>query len=200
MSTCTPVYGLEYAVGADRPCDINDTLCAFADSVESNLDRFDAIVDRTIDTTPMAQVRLTAPFSFDNTGGGGTTISIPFDTVDVDTDNMVDLASNPFGITMPAFGRYVVNFQLVAASFPVAITINASVGSLSNTNIGPYDNYLSDASVPVPMNGTYTVRYSTTSPSDTTTDDLLLYVTVPASVVTTINSARLTVYWLADLP
>lgn len=194
MPTCTPIYGLEYAIGADEPCEVDETFCAFAASVEAELDRLDAIVDRTVDTIPLAKVRLTVPAVFGPTVTN-TTFSIPFDTIDVDTANMVDLDADPTLITLPFFGIYSVGWQIQVA----AVT---SGDSISGELLVPRDTYLSDGSTPVYLNSAGSIRYFSpagTMPIDTLTGLLNLNLNVLIGTFT-VTSATLTVYWLRDLP
>lgn len=193
MTTCTPIYGFVYAECDDRPCDIGETFCQFSEQVETELDRLDAIVDRTVDTVPLAQVRLTVPFSYDNGIGGNANVSVPFDTVDVDTADMVDLTANPTRITLPSFGRYVVAFQVVISSvIPSGDIMGASLSDAS-------DAYLSDASAPAYFNSGANIRYSNTPFADTGTGILSLVVGIASAGITTIGSATAKAYWLGDL-
>lgn len=193
MTTCTPIYGLTYAICSDRPCDIGDTFCQFANEVEAELDRLDAIIDRTVDSIPMAKVRLTEPFSWDNGIGGNANIPIPFDTVDVDTADMVDLTANSTRITLPRFGRYSVSFQIVISSvIPAGDIIGA-------TMLDAFDQYLSDASAPAYLNSAANIRYTNSGSPDTTTGLLSLVVGNASAGIMTFSSATATVYWMGDL-
>lgn len=103
MATCTPIYQLPVPTGDDRPCDIDDWSCAFAEAVETQLDALDAVVNRTTTTIPMAQVVMTEPLSF--TEQVGSVTNFVFDTVLADTDNMFD-AAEPDRILVNTAGLY----------------------------------------------------------------------------------------------
>lgn len=196
MATCTPLYGLPYAEGSDRPCDIGETLCAYADAVETQLDSLDAVVDRVADTVPMVQVKLTSPLS--TTSNGNTNITVPFDTVNFDTANMTALADNPYRITLPRLGRYLVSFQLQMTSAPLNDILTASISSTTvNSNV--FDLYISDSSTPIYMNGAGEMRYTTDATADTLSPFLTFNVAVLIGTYV-IESATVCITWIGDLP
>lgn len=198
MPTCTPVYGLPYAIGSDRPCDIGDTLCSFANEVEIELDRLDGIVDRVVDTIPMAQVRMTVTTTYGTDPGGATPAVVAFDTVDFDTADMVNLTANPYVIMLPRAGRYIVYFQVFGTTVGAGNTITA----YSSSRIA-FQSYIDDASTPIYLNGSAEMRYASATTSgvvrDTTNDDVSLMISsaVTAPVITGITFG---VYWIGDLP
>lgn len=198
MTTCTPVYGFTYATGVDRPCDIDTTLCTFAGEVEAQLDRLDAIVDRVVDSVPMARVRLTIPFTFNNGVGGNRTLSIPFDSVDADTGAMVDLAVNPYTITLPRFGRYMMAFEMQAATVPAADNVSLAIAPRLTF---PSDSWISDGSSPMFLNGSGIVYYGpTVPPYDMQVNQITLNYSFFSAGNITVNSAVMSAYWLGDLP
>lgn len=197
MPTCTPIYGLPYAIGSDRPCDINDTLCGFADAVEAELDRLDGVVDRVADTIPMAQVRMTVTTTFATNPGGGTPAVVAFDTVDFDTDDMVNLAENPYVIMLSRPGRYIVYGQVFGTTIGAGNSISFSAARVAN------DSYIDDASTPIFLNASAELRYVPPAfpgvVNDTPVDDISLTI---SSAVTppTITEITFGVYWIGDLP
>lgn len=106
--TCTPIYGLPYATGQSRPCNIGSTSCDFAAAVEVQLDALDAVVLRTNTTVPIAWIRTTTPFPVTENATQSALIPAPFDTVVVDTDDMVDLVQFSNGVTTTRGGLYLV--------------------------------------------------------------------------------------------
>jgi hypothetical protein len=106
MVTCTPQYGLPIVEGTDRPCDYDDTSCAFAEAVEAELDALDAVVARTATTIPVGWVRASAPFTVTQNTTTNVFANPPFDTVMMDTGNMVDLDSFN-GVTVRQAGLYI---------------------------------------------------------------------------------------------
>lgn len=160
MTTCTPIYGFTYALCSDRPCDINDAFCAQTGEVETQLDRLDAIVDRTVDTIPQFQVSLSAPFTLPP----GTS-NVGFDTVGVDTDNMVNLTADPFSFAINHPGRWFLYFK-AQANGNIAIQANWSIGINNTPATGvpdvPFQNYDDNGTInPVDLNGSGFQRYPT---------------------------------------
>lgn len=199
MATCTPIFQLPYAEGSDAPCDIDETLCAFADAVEAQLDLLDGVVDRVVDTVPMVQVKLTAPLT--TVSAGTTTITVPFDTISFDTADMVNLAANPYLITLPRQGRYLASYQLQLSSVPLNDTVTAQFQGSAVLGLA-VEQYISDASTPVYMNAAYEIRYASSgvgATADTTSPSLTFTVIVNIGTFV-IDSATVCLTWIADLP
>lgn len=104
---------LPYFEGTDSPCLNTGTLCDpstlwcdFAEIVEGRLDEFDDVVARTATSTPIAWVQTTTAFT--STAGVNSEVFVPFDTVRMDTDNMVNLDANPNGFYVNTSGLYTV--------------------------------------------------------------------------------------------
>lgn len=190
MPTCTPVYGLEFPIGSDRPCDVGDTLCEMMGTVEANLTRLDGIVDRVADSVPMAQVRLTVARS----QAAGTTAFVPFDTVDVDTDNMVDLTANPYVITLTRFGRYMVYYYIQGATVGAGNVVTSTSSNQLFGNTLALDQYVDDASTPIYLSSRAQLRYVSAANAQR-----LLSVATPAAA-TPLTSVTFGIYWLGDLP
>jgi hypothetical protein len=115
MVAYTTDYCLPYFEGTDSPClntgtvcDPSTVWCDFTQIVADAIEGFDMIINRTADAIPLATVAYlpdtpTAIIS-----------DIPFDTVIVDTDNMVDL--NTFqGITPSRNGVYLITSRVHVA-------------------------------------------------------------------------------------
>lgn len=112
MVAYTSQFCLPYMECTDNPCttlgsecDEVSVWCAMAQAVEAQLDVIDAVVARTATAIPQARVSLI----YDT----ATTVlgQVPFDTTDLDTDNMVDLAALR-GITPRRNGIYLIHGQL----------------------------------------------------------------------------------------
>jgi hypothetical protein len=196
MTTCTPIYGLTYAIGADAPCDIGDTLCQFADDVEVQLDALDAIVDRVIDSVPMAKVRMTVPLSVVIPIGTNYSTSIPFDTIDVDTADMVDLVANPYLMTLPRPGVYLTTFTLRLSS----LVAGDNMGAVVTTSICS-DEQLGDGSA-VFMNGAFNLFYDPVNTGrDILSPSLTLDIFASVSAQTlNFTAASMSAIWVRDLP
>jgi hypothetical protein len=158
MPTCTPIYGLSYPICSDPPCDVAGTFCEFTNQVETQLDRLDGVVDRTSDTIPQFQVSISAPYTLT-----GTSIVIAFDTVLVDTDNMVDLTTDPFSFPINTPGRWFLYFN-ASANGNITIQENWTIG-ISNTPITgapniPAQNYEDNGTInPSFLDGSGIQRY-----------------------------------------
>jgi hypothetical protein len=124
--TCTPVYGLPYATGASRPCNIGSTSCDFAAAVENQLNLLDDVVLRTQTSIPMAWVRTKTAFTMTQNAAQNVSVSAPFDTVVVDTDNMADLVAFSPGLTASRSGLFLTW---------VYVRSTATVNSLGGNNL-----------------------------------------------------------------
>ena len=206
MATCTPIYRLPVIEGTDDPCDQSDTWCAFATAVEAELDRLDAVVDRTVDTIPMAQVRLTIPRLQAPNPGGGTPQFVPFDTIDVDTADMVDLTADPFTITLPRFGLYRVHLYVegTTAGAGNEWRVSARTASGSSQPSSASQTYLDDGSTPVLISSCGMYAYQSPVPpgsgSYTTSESRLVLKVDAAAVSLPLTAATLGVRWMRDLP
>lgn len=89
MPTCTP-SGLPMVDCADPPCDVEETLCAFAEALEERFDALDEVIERTNSTVPMAVVEIGEPIPYIPPI---STELFSFDTVLADTDNMYNSAA-----------------------------------------------------------------------------------------------------------
>lgn len=114
---------LPFFVGSDPPClntgstcEPSTVWCDFAEKVDARLDELDEIVARTATSTPMAWVEMTAPVA---RTVGDPELPVPFDSVRVDTDNMVDLAANPYGFQFNTPGVYLL-FAYIRGVFVAA--------------------------------------------------------------------------------
>lgn len=197
MPTCTPLYNLVYPIGSDRPCDIDETLCDFATGVETELSRLDDVVDRVADTIPMAQVRMTVTTAYATNPGGGTPAVVAFDTVDFDTADMVNLTANPYRITLPRAGRYIVYAQYFGTSVGTGNFISFTAGRVA------VDSYIDDASTPIYLNASAELRYAPASVSvagiDTNVAEIQFLLSSAVNPPTA-TSITFGVYWIGDLP
>lgn len=188
MSTCTPIYGLPYIVGTDAPCNQDDTWCAFTAAVETQLDRFDTIVDRTADTIPQFQVSTSAGYTFPTTSR-----NVGFDTVNADTDNIVDLVGDPFSFSITRVGRWFLYFNVsttgntaIQGNIPVSVVNSPSLGSITITQ----DYQDNGTNYPASINASGYHRYPNTGAR------VSLSVSTAA---TAILSATFGGYWMGDL-
>lgn len=196
MPTCTPIYGLEYAIGSDRPCDIDETFCSFVTQIEAELDRLDLIVGRTNTAIPMAKVSIGAPQALSSL--------ISFDTVDEDTDDMVNLSESATFIFTQRPGLYRVRSYVEvgttgSAASTFILQVDAAGPITSPASISPAGNPILQI---VDPNLANSVSYSMEAFYRTTLADSRFFASVQVGVVagtpTTINRAELDVEWMAD--
>lgn len=146
MTSCTPVFGLTYPAPTDSPCTLSDTWCEFAGEVDDQLDAIDEIIARTATSVPMAFLSTSSIFITPNTSST-TEAFVTYDTVQVDTDNMTNLAVYPNGITINTPGVYlrlaVVELRVVNAA-PTYARISSQTflnGVQTNNNWMLFSNY-----------------------------------------------------------
>lgn len=115
MVAYTPELCLPYFEPTDSPCvnlgtvcDPVNIWCDLITKVEAQLDAVDTVMDRVVSAIPLASVSIT----YDS----ATIINgvIPFDTVEIDTDNMVDLPVFT-GITPVRNGIYGITARVLFA-------------------------------------------------------------------------------------
>lgn len=87
----TTTQGLPYPTGGDRPCDSWMTWEALATTLDAKLVAVDADLDLTAYGRPIAKVSTTTAQQMPSSGPG---TFVKFDTVEVDTDSMVDIVGN----------------------------------------------------------------------------------------------------------
>lgn len=191
MTTCTPVYGLTYQSCADRPCDAPAAWCQFAANVETQLDALDTIVDRTVDTIPMFQVSISAPITFPTSDR-----TVFWDTVNVDTDDMVDLASDNASIKITRMGRWFFWFRVstngntaLQANIPVQVANTPTLGTPGSMII-TQDFQDNGTNYPAYINGSGFYRYPALG------NRVLLSVNTAATGVLTASFGG---YWVGDL-
>jgi hypothetical protein len=187
MPTCTLFYRFAYPIGSDRPCDVGDTFCELVTAAEVELDRLDGIVDRVVDTIPQFEVSVGA-YTFT-----GSSRIVAFDTVGVDTDDMVDLTSDPFSFPINRLGRWFLYFRVITngdnatqLNIPVSVNNTPSLGSIVIVQ-----DYQDDGTnYPVPIQGSGYNRYPVAG------HRVSLSVSTAAL---TIVSATFGGYWMGDL-
>lgn len=197
MPTCTPIYGLPYILGSDAPCDQSETWCGFAAAVEAELDRLDLIVARTNTVIPMAKVSISEPQALSST--------LNFDTVEEDTDDMVNLSESPRFIFAQRTGIYRVRFYTEvgttgSTSSSFIVQVDAAGPLDSPGTIAPTGNPIMQIGDPNLANS---VSYSLQAYYRVTLVDSRFFASVQVGAVagtpTTINRAELDVEWMADL-
>lgn len=188
MPTCTPIYGLPYPQGSDAPCDQSETWCGFAAAVDSELTRLDRVVDRVVDTIPQFQLSV-AGYTFLDAGSR----TVGFDTLGADTDDMVNLATDPFTAVINTPGRWHFYFRVItngntalSGNIPASVVNTPSLGVITITQ----DYQDNGTNYPVSIDGSGFYRY----PAAGTKVSLNVN-----TAATAIISATFGGYWVGDL-
>jgi hypothetical protein len=192
--TCTPIYQLPYATGASAPCNIDDTMCAFNDAVQEEIDRLQGVANRTSVTTPMVKVAMTVPTLY---GPGVPSSLIVFDSALVDTDNMFT-AAFPDQVTVNTPGVYGAYAFLYSTSTGAALLTTSSI----HVDIaGAGGNFLFDS---MPYTSGTPIYQSATGSWFVTTSGTAITMTyapfIQGADVVTVQRAEMGLFWLCDLP
>jgi len=194
--TCTPIYGLPYATGASAPCNIDDTMCAFNDAVQEEIDRLAGVSNRTAVTVPMAKVAITVPTPFTSASTSATQI-LSFDSALVDTDNMFS-AADPDRVTVNTPGVYAAQAFLYVTSVGAALQSSSVMRVDISGFLGAFifDTLVYASGTPVfqAASGIWTV------PTAGTAITMGYAPFIQGSDVMTIQQAQLGLFWLCDLP
>lgn len=188
MVTCTPNYMLPYIEGTDRPCDQGGTWCDFTAAVNTQLTSLNRLLDRTVTSVPMFEVYISAPYTFPDTGR-----AIGFDSVTVDTDNMVDLEADQFSFPINTLGRWLFYFRTSTnGNTALQANIPASVVTVpSQANLGIVQDFQdSGVNYPAYIEDSGILRFNTTG--------FRVNFTV-ATAATNVLTAVFGGYWVGDL-
>lgn len=190
MTTCTP-SGLPIISGSDRPCDIGNTLCSFANAAELRLDAVDSLVDRTATTVPMVKVASTIPVVLTNASAN---FDVSFDTVEVDTDNMFNGNVDAESIVFPHAGFYLFQSNIWATSTGAGANVTALNPNITlpTFNFGIGNQFVTGLGLFVSGIGMYPVSTSDTA-------FLRIGVLVQSTDTITITRMEMMAIWLGDL-
>jgi hypothetical protein len=111
--------GLPYQLGSDRPCDAPEVWCALTAALETKLASVDTTLARLSPSVPVAKLTRSTQLDIPMTVANNSQAVIPYEGVEVDTDNMVDFATSPYSIRPRRPGTYFVTawMQFYAANF-----------------------------------------------------------------------------------
>lgn len=198
MTAYTP-NGLPYQLGSDRPCDAPGVWCDLTAALETKLSAVDDTLGRLSPTVPMAKLTRSSQLDFPMTVLNNSQTVIPFEGVEVDTDNMADFSISPYSIRPRRAGTYFVTgwMQFYAANydnsgcyiargplggsfFAVAFQQEAHAGS------GSANLFYIRVAGHAPWNATDTVGFS------------MLYSAIGTGTLSLIQ-ASLACYWVNDL-
>lgn len=114
MVAYSSTYCLPCLEGTDSPCVNTGTVCNpstvwcdLVNIIEDQLNPIDTLLSRTATAIPLASVTSSEPFN------SVIPTTVAFDTVEYDTDNMVNLDLNPTIVTPRRNGVYLVYARLV---------------------------------------------------------------------------------------
>jgi hypothetical protein len=106
VTATTPTWAIPYATGTDRLCDGADITAQMALRVDAILQNFaDDIA--FLANIPCAGVELAANVNVPTVGGSTSPVGVPWDLVNYDTDNMVNLPVDPAIITYQRPGYFI---------------------------------------------------------------------------------------------
>ena len=195
MSTCTPIYGLDYPQGSDPPCDVGDTFCLFADQVDAILTGLRDSVSR-VTRIPMAKISTVVAMP-------STAVifqeTIPFDTEEIDTLDMVDLSLDQYSITIPFAGLYW-NPSFVEWTWTSSV-VHDVFGRVFGATASGQGTSEATASGSGGITSATVVPISTPHPSPTwaTGDTIQLADSWSPGTASTRVTAQNTVYWFSDI-
>ena len=116
MPLYTPTWMLPYPAPSDPPCDFAETWCDLSDAFQVAIDGFTETIDRTEPAIPMAQLRLTEPYTLISG------VPIVFDTLGVDTAGWINFDADPSAIVTDRGGY-------------IGVSANATVQSTGTTPV-----------------------------------------------------------------
>lgn len=105
MTVLTPNFSLPVPGPLDAPCDFPQQWCDFTDGVQTVLDGFETIANRTNPVVPLAKMQLL------NTVNLLETSTVPFDTLTLNNAGMVDFDTSNTTIVIKRPGRFFAVFN-----------------------------------------------------------------------------------------
>jgi hypothetical protein len=116
MTLETAIYGLPYQEATDAPCDAPEVWCDLASRVNEVMTGSKNVIDRLEPTVPLAVVTRTTQQVFDTNTG-----PIVWDTVEADTDAMVDFDASAVFVFPRRTGIYEVSLwaQVFSSTTPI---------------------------------------------------------------------------------
>ena len=191
MPVLTPNFSLPVPGPLDEPCDFPEQWCGFTDAVQTVLDGFESVANRTNPWVPLAKLELRSTVTLP------TNSAIPFDTLTLNNASMVDFDNNNTTIVIKRPGRFlaVANILFVASSvantwfnaqfLPAgAGTINRTPAVDHNLNIGAIN-----------VGSTLTGIFHVTSPPVNVRTNVQF---IGATAAILIDLAAFSLFWYAD--
>ena len=184
MTATTINFALPYPTALDRPCDFASQWCDFTDALQTVIDGFQTVIDRTNPVIPIARMMVTTPVDVASNG------EIPFDTLSVDTADLVDFDFDPAGVTIRRAGRFV----LVGSATVLSTGINNNYVRLFIS--GDQDIVLDRTGIPGLTLGLNTANLTINTGS--TRRALLVTRDDSTTLAITVQAATFSVFWHAD--
>jgi hypothetical protein len=138
MTATTATWAIPYATGTDRLCDGADITAQMALRVDAILENFAEDI-LFLSNIPCAAVRASTTIAMVTIGGSTSPHGVPWNTVDYDTDNMVNLPADATVITYQRPGYFIyggaINFfeqPLTAGQKYNAIVFSTSPATAAN--------------------------------------------------------------------
>lgn len=186
MPSFTPNFALPYPNGTDAPCDFAQQWCDFSDAFQTQLDGFQAIIDRTIPVIPIARLELTVPYT------AVALEPVRFDTLNIDTANWVDFDADPTTIRVDRGGIFVV---VASAEIVTVVGTNTYSMTMQSIPLGTIRDEQQKAAAAQGQSAGFSLGALVTV---TTPSTFGLYVNNNNLINVTLTRAALTVFWHAD--
>jgi len=183
MTLHTPSFGLPYPDILDEPCDFAQDWCAFTDAVNAVATRYEATINRTVPTIPMARMTLTSSVTIFNTG------LVPFDSVSVNTAGWIDFDASNTDIVPDRAGFFVLNSNLLLATTGVL----GAVATMQFGDLISQDNQIDRASSGIGLTLARVHQVTTPLPLN-----VRVQITGAGATSVTIGSGSFSVWWHAD--
>lgn len=177
--------------GGDEPCEAPAVWCEFVSKVEAQLNSFDDTLARTGQAIPLASISIFVNgetfFGLDQ--------PIQFESVDIDTDDMVDLSVSSVAITPSRNGVYMVQGYVVAGveSPSDGLDLRMTITSSNAENAVRWNPYIDSTLISFPEFATSLIPWDSGVNGPITVQ--LYSDELPLNPFT----ARLTVFWVCDL-
>ncbi len=193
--------GLPYQLGTDRPCDAPEVWQDFAVGLDGLLVATNTILGRVSPTVPAAKITRSVGIEIPVFSVG---VPIPFDGVEIDTDDMVDFSTSQFDILPRRAGTYFVTAEiklyiLASANIEIILTRGPlTVGSFGFgfTSVAEQQSSIAGNSPTNP----FTIRVSSHSPWTSTDTVGFGLVAIPDAPGTLgVLYATLAAYWVSDV-
>lgn len=194
MVSYSSTYCLPCLEGTDSPCTNTGTTCNpstvwcdLVNIVEEQLNPIDTLLSRTATAIPLASVTSSGPLD------EFAPVTVLFDTVEYDTDNMVNLDLNPTIVTPQRDGVYMVYGRLITPNetlpidgFPHIMTISSG----ADTVVGVYPEVST-----IPNSFIISAQKLFRWVDGVSTPFQMTYF----GLQPTFQTARMTVWWVCDL-